>query len=108
MILSIRENMIVKAQIAWFYTFFICREWGKPQNIKDIKISWYVPGKREVNEVQKLLNKYLVPELNKLDAYSAGDLTLTRQELKQTLKIIISILSCQPLLPVWEEPVFPL
>ncbi|XP_018576290.1 proteasome activator complex subunit 4 [Anoplophora glabripennis] len=88
--------------------FLPVREWGKAQNIKDIKISWYVPGKQEVNEVQKLLNKYLVPELNKLDSYSSGELTLTRQELKQTLKIIISILSCQPLLPVWEEPVFPL
>ncbi|KAJ8924060.1 hypothetical protein NQ315_006837 [Exocentrus adspersus] len=88
--------------------FLSVREWGKAEKIKDLKISWYVPGKQEVGEVQKLLNKYLVPELNKLDAYSTGELTLTRQELKQTLKIIISILSCQPLLPIWEEPVFPL
>lgn len=53
--------------------------------------------------VQKLVNKYLIPELNKLDFFSCGQCTLTRQEIKQALKIIISILSCQPLLPMWEE-----
>ncbi|CAH1169598.1 unnamed protein product [Phaedon cochleariae] len=88
--------------------FLSVREWGKAEQIKDLKISWYVPGKKEVEAVQKLLEKYLVPELNSLEKHSSGDITMTRQELKQSLKIIISVLSCQPLLPMWDEPVYPL
>ncbi|KAG5878460.1 hypothetical protein JTB14_022783 [Gonioctena quinquepunctata] len=88
--------------------FLSVREWGKAQKVKDLNISWYVPGKKEVAAVQQLLNKYLVPELSKLEKHSNGEINLTRQGLKQSLKIIISILSCQSLLPMWEEPVFQL
>lgn len=67
-----------------------------------------MPGKDEVSMVQSLLNKYLVPELNSIDEYINGKTELTRQKLQQSLKIIISILSCQPLLPIWDEPAFQL
>ncbi|CAG9857916.1 unnamed protein product [Phyllotreta striolata] len=88
--------------------FLPIREWGKAEQIKDLKISWYVPGKEEVEMVQKLLGKYLLPELEKLENHSKGERALTRQELKRSLKIIISLLSCQPLLPMWEEETYPL
>lgn len=84
------------------------REWGKAEEIKDLKISWYVPGKEEVEAVQNLLGRYLMPELHKLENHSTGEKILPRQELKQSLKIIISILSCQSLLPMWDEEVYPL
>lgn len=87
---------------------YFFREWGIAQKIGDLKISWYVPGKEEINMVQILLNKYLVPELNSIDKYVNGDKELTRQQLQQSLKIIISILCCQPLLPIWDEPAFQL
>lgn len=58
--------------------------------------------------VQSLLNKYLVPELNRIDQFVNGEIDLTRQTLLQALKIITSILSCQPLLPIWDEPAFQL
>ncbi|CAH1108407.1 unnamed protein product [Psylliodes chrysocephalus] len=88
--------------------FLPIREWGKAEEIKDLKISWYVPGKEEVEAVQNLLGRYLMPELHKLENHSTGEKILPRQELKQSLKIIISILSCQSLLPMWDEEVYPL
>ncbi|XP_056636067.1 proteasome activator complex subunit 4-like [Diorhabda sublineata] len=88
--------------------FLAIREWGKAQEIKDLKISWYVPGMKEVEAAQNLLARYLMPELEKLEKYSNGEENFTRHELKRSLKIIISILSCQPLLPMWEEDVIPL
>ncbi|CAH0550528.1 unnamed protein product [Brassicogethes aeneus] len=84
--------------------FLSIREWGRPQPMKDLKIEWYVPGDKEIALVQKLLNKYLIPELEKLDKHSSSEVTLTRQELKRTLKIVNSILSCHFVLPIWEEP----
>lgn len=90
------------------YIFFFFREWGIAQKIGDLKISWYVPGEEEVTMVQKLLNKYLVPELNKIEQYVNGGKELTRQQLQQSLKIVTSLLSCQPLLPIWDEPAFQL
>lgn len=74
------------------------------QKIEDLKISWYVPEKEEISMVQGLLNKYLVPELNRIDHFVNGEIELSRQKLQQSLKIITSILSCQPLLPIWDEP----
>lgn len=79
------------------------REWGLAHEVKDVKISWYVPGKEEVQAVQSLLNKYLVPELNKINQFVNGDIKLTRRQLQQSLKIISSTLACQALLPIWEE-----
>ncbi|XP_072396223.1 proteasome activator complex subunit 4-like [Diabrotica undecimpunctata] len=88
--------------------FLSIREWGKAQQIKDLKISWYVPGTQEVAAVQNLLERYLLPELQRLEKISSAEETITRLELKQSLKIVTSILSCQPLLPMWEEEVYPL
>nr|CAH7732828.1 unnamed protein product [Callosobruchus chinensis] len=86
--------------------FLPVREWGVAYQLSDIKISWYVPGPNEVQAVQQLLNKYLVPELQSLEKHTSGEITLSRQDLKQSLKIISSILFCHQLLPIWEEPVY--
>lgn len=88
--------------------FLPIREWGKAQSIEDLKISWYVPKEKEIEAVQLLVNKYLIPELETLNQFASGDLKISRQELKCTLKIIISILSCHLLLPIWEEPAYKL
>uniref|UniRef100_A0A6P7GVF6 Proteasome activator complex subunit 4B-like n=1 Tax=Diabrotica virgifera virgifera TaxID=50390 RepID=A0A6P7GVF6_DIAVI len=88
--------------------FCYFREWGKAQQIQDLKISWYVPETQEVAAVQNLLERYLLPELQRLEKISSAEESMTRLELKQSLKIVTSILSCQPLLPMWEEEVYPL
>lgn len=80
------------------------REWGKPQSIKDLKISWYVPGDKEIVLVQTFIDKYLIPEVNKLEDFASGKAILSREELRRSLKIIISTLASHAVLPIWKEP----
>lgn len=80
------------------------REWGKPQAVKDLKISWYEPGDKEISLVQTFINKYLISEINKLEEFVSGKTTLSREELRRSLKIITSILSSHAVLPIWKEP----
>lgn len=105
--LSVRL-VISKTKFIIIFKHICFREWAKPQKIQDLKIDWYVPKEKEINAVQSLVNKYLIPELDTLNKYVSGEIKLTRQELKCTLKIVISILSCHLLLPIWEEPTYKL
>lgn len=80
------------------------RKWGVPEKLKDLNISWYIPGETEINCVQSLINNYLIPELDLLSKYANGELTVTREHLRRSLRIIISILAAQTVFPIWEEP----
>lgn len=80
------------------------RSWGCPGDLNNLNIHWYTPAEKEISCIQSIMNKYLVPELEKLEKYSAGQLTLTRDDLHRSLKIIISLLGAQSVLPLWKEP----
>ncbi|KRT85387.1 hypothetical protein AMK59_1215, partial [Oryctes borbonicus] len=84
--------------------FLPIRSWGCPGDLNDLNIDWYSPGEKEVDCVQSIINKYLLPELEKLQKYSTGQVTLTRDDLHRSLKIIISLLGAQSVLPLWKEP----
>ncbi|KAJ8979647.1 hypothetical protein NQ317_001354 [Molorchus minor] len=81
--------------------FLSVREWGKPQDINDLKISWYVPQKTEVDMVQKLLNKFLVPELERVESVLepwafnlqvSGSNTVTMPDGRNVRKVIVDTL----------------
>lgn len=74
------------------------------QNINKLNISWYIPKEKEIDLVQTLLNRYLIPELDRMNAFLTNGLILSREERRRSIGIIISILSAHPLLPIWEEP----
>ncbi|KAK5647619.1 hypothetical protein RI129_002511 [Pyrocoelia pectoralis] len=84
--------------------FLTIREWGQPGNIQNLNVSWYIPGKTEVDCIQHLLNKYLVPELEVLNKYASDEIILERKELRSRLRIVSAILACQSVLPLWNEP----
>lgn len=54
--------------------------------------------------MQDLLNKFLVPELENLMKYSKGEILLSREYLRRSLRIIVSILVAQTVFPMWDEP----
>lgn len=54
--------------------------------------------------MQELVNKYLIPELETLTKYAEGEITVSREYLRRSLRIIISILAGQTVFPIWEEP----
>lgn len=72
--------------------------------MEDLNIQWYTPGEKEVACVQNVVNKYLIPELEKLKKYTEEDLSLSRDDLRRSLKIITSLLGAQTVLPLWKEP----
>nr|CAD7425108.1 unnamed protein product [Timema monikensis] len=80
------------------------RDWAKPGNINNLGLLWYVPGKEELACVQDIVSTYLPEELSTINKYINGDMTLTREELKRSLLIVISLLECKSLLPLWDEP----
>ncbi|KAF5303620.1 hypothetical protein FQA39_LY09867 [Lamprigera yunnana] len=84
--------------------FLTIREWGEAGNIKNLNISWYVPGETELECIKMLLYKYLLPELEILDKYSLGEVVLERKQLNSHLRIVSAILACQSVLPLWKEP----
>ncbi|KAK9752668.1 Proteasome-substrate-size regulator, mid region [Popillia japonica] len=84
--------------------FLPIRNWGCPGDLNNLNIHWYTPGEKEIACIQSVMDKYLVPELEKLQTYSTGKLALTRDELHRSLKIIISLLGAQSVLPLWKEP----
>lgn len=66
-------------------------------------MSWYVPGNEEIYCVQTLVNKYLVPELDKINQFCNDQHIFERQELQQSLFIIVAVLAGQSVFPMWEE-----
>lgn len=80
------------------------RDWGKSGDIYNLNLSWHYPSESDLDEVQRLISKYLPPELNRLDKFVKDEIALTREELQCSLGIIVAILSCGHLLPNWDEP----
>ncbi|XP_022913061.1 proteasome activator complex subunit 4A-like [Onthophagus taurus] len=79
------------------------RLWGCPGDLNNLNLKWYVPGEREVNTVEILIHKYLIPELEKMEKVSNGELILTRDDLRKSLKIVMALLGAQSLMPIWND-----
>ena len=76
------------------------RDWGKPGNIHDLQLQWHVPNAEEVACAQRLLDRFLAHELDSLSAFSLGDKTLTKEELKNRLSIVSNFLyGCGGVIP---------
>ncbi|KAJ9582853.1 hypothetical protein L9F63_022812, partial [Diploptera punctata] len=71
--------------------------------VSDMKVQWYVPGKEEVECVQNLISRYLPPELERINKFIDDKVVLSREELQCTLGIVIAILGCRSMLPLWDE-----
>lgn len=54
------------------------QDWGKPGNLHNIQLKWYVPGNKEVACVQSLISRYLPPELQRIESFIRDDVQLTR------------------------------
>jgi proteasome activator subunit 4 len=54
------------------------QDWGKPGNPYNMQLKWYEPGNNEVACVQSLINRYLPPELQRIEKFISDELQLTR------------------------------
>ncbi|PNF36512.1 hypothetical protein B7P43_G15901 [Cryptotermes secundus] len=80
------------------------QDWGMPGNPYSMQLKWYVPGNNEVACVQSLISRYLPPELQRINSFISDEVQLTREELQCSLGIVIAVLGCRSMLPVWDEP----
>ncbi|KAG7204017.1 hypothetical protein KM043_001879 [Ampulex compressa] len=81
------------------------RDWGQFVHIDDLKMEWYMPGKPEIDVLQNMFYRYVIPELEKLKQYCHNSDTLSRDELFTSLRIVsATIEGCDALLPLWVEP----
>ncbi|CAH0386282.1 unnamed protein product [Bemisia tabaci] len=86
--------------------FLPIKHWGKSTSYQRLKINWNRPGIEEKNFVEFITHRYLPTELERLNQFIDGKITLDKEELKRCLTIVFSISVGNPLLPCWkdEEP----
>lgn len=51
-----------------------------------------------------LLNRYLPHEIECIENYINVSGSVTREELRRTLHIVLAVLGAQTVLPMWQEP----
>ncbi|KAG7298031.1 hypothetical protein JYU34_018792 [Plutella xylostella] len=79
------------------------REWGKGCPLKEAKFVWHTPSEEEVACAQKLLDKYMKPELARLRQWLDGERDLCRKRRLRCFYIINALTCCGTLLPPPEE-----
>ncbi|XP_032233646.1 proteasome activator complex subunit 4 isoform X2 [Nematostella vectensis] len=84
------------------------RDWGKSGDLDNLDIKWHIPIEEEKLFAKELLDTFLQPEMERVERFMAGDETLSREQLQQSLRIIQSCLSgAAMLLPDWDKPPLP-
>ena len=80
------------------------RDWGKPGDVNNLQIEWYIPGHQEVEAAQDLVNKVLSTQFKKIEEHVNNGKTLNREELAFSISCISDvILGAGTLLFPWTE-----
>uniref|UniRef100_A0A6A7FWP5 Proteasome activator complex subunit 4A-like isoform X1 n=2 Tax=Hirondellea gigas TaxID=1518452 RepID=A0A6A7FWP5_9CRUS len=88
-----------------FDEFLPVRHWGAliAGGWTNMKIEWVEPGPDEQAAVTKLFHTFILPELDKLDKATQDLTILTREQLKQSVSIVLESFNAGALLPYWDE-----
>uniref|UniRef100_A0A0C9QKU2 PSME4 protein n=1 Tax=Fopius arisanus TaxID=64838 RepID=A0A0C9QKU2_9HYME len=79
-------------------------DWGQGADIDEMELQWYVPGEEEIAMIQKIFNRYLPVEIERIKEYVETGNSITRQELRTSLNIIAGIIEgCIAFLPLPED-----
>lgn len=79
------------------------REWGHGCSLQDTKFKWHIPTKEEAECAQMLLDRYLKPEIKRLNQWLRGERPMCRERRLRSFFIINAVLSCGKLLPPPDE-----
>ena len=83
---------------------FPLHDWGRPSDLSNLDIEWFLPGQAEFDCVTSLLDRFLTPEVDKLESFLSSDLQLDKEALHRCLKTISGIIvGCSSFLHPWEE-----
>ena len=53
-------------------------DWGQPVDTKCLKTEWYIPGEEEISVTQRLFNKYMEPEIQRIEKFIVDPNSVTR------------------------------
>lgn len=79
------------------------REWGYGCMLKDAAFKWHVPNEEEARCAQKLLDRYLSVEVDRLQQWLSGERPMCRERRLRSFFIINAVLSCSTFLPPPDE-----
>ncbi|CAH0756348.1 unnamed protein product [Diatraea saccharalis] len=82
------------------------REWGRGCLLKDADFKWHVPCAEEAECAQMLVDRYLKPEVLRLQQWLNGERSMCRERKLRSFYIMNAVLACSTFLPQPdEEPV---
>ncbi|CAH0400452.1 unnamed protein product [Chilo suppressalis] len=82
------------------------REWGRGCLLKEADFKWHVPCAAEAECAQMLIDRYLKPEVARLQQWMSDERSMCRERRLRSFYIINAVLSCSTFLPPPdEEPV---
>ncbi|XP_054706567.1 LOW QUALITY PROTEIN: proteasome activator complex subunit 4-like [Uloborus diversus] len=83
-------------------------DWGEPGDINNLGVEYHVPSEDELKAVKSLLEKFLFPELDKLQKWASKELVLSRDSVQQSLNIVLHCLvGASEALPLWPAEQLP-
>ena len=72
-------------------------------DVFNLGLQWHSPNEEENEFVQELFDRFVVPELEELDAFSDEKLTLKREQLKRSLNLVLQTMQgLASALPQWQ------
>lgn len=85
--------------------FLPVRHWGRKMS-RDEEFDWFVPGETERALCEKLIHRYLLPIIERFEAYNRDEAEISRDDMCLNLLVITGILKCHNFLSNWtEEPI---
>ncbi|XP_031770190.1 proteasome activator complex subunit 4B-like isoform X2 [Galleria mellonella] len=79
------------------------REWGHGCLMKEANFKWHIPNAEEAACAQRLLDRYLKPELARLRQWLDGERPICRERRLRSFHIINASLSCTMFMPSPDE-----
>ena len=83
------KNYSAVENVIWSESEF---QWAKSYDLENLSVEWYTPGKKELEMVQKIYEKYLKSQIELLDQWMGGNVKLDRDEVRKCLRILINII----------------
>ncbi|KFM69250.1 Proteasome activator complex subunit 4, partial [Stegodyphus mimosarum] len=77
-------------------------DWGIPGDINNLDMKCHIPSNEELAAARSLLEKFLIPELVKLQEWASKKIVLSRDIVHRSLNIVLnSLLGASLSLPMW-------
>lgn len=85
-----------------FTKHFPIRDWGRPGDIKDLKVAFHVPDEAEQTYAKELLELFMFKELDYLSSWTKNGTYASREAVRRSLTIIVDCISgAAASLPAW-------